>query len=186
MAVGAGQPHVEFRLGWSGLIAQAAESMGARLVIDELSRIASDGRLPSAATRSRATAEGQERDLEEGFTDPQRRPQGDQGRCAGCVSAHSTRLSHSVTFDRVCLRWRRQSTLRQDRRTWQRSLAGDCCGSWRRSSTTRAIVETWSTIGRPLHFVRGEDSSWRAPRCRHQPGQPSPSTLLVVARATAV
>ena len=36
MAVGAGQPHVEFRLGWSGLIAQAAESMGARLVIDEL------------------------------------------------------------------------------------------------------------------------------------------------------
>ena len=50
MAVGAGQPHVEFRLGWSGLIAQAAESMGARLVIDELSRIASDGRLPSAAT----------------------------------------------------------------------------------------------------------------------------------------
>ena len=66
MAVGAGQPHVEFRLGWSGLIAQAAESMGARLVIDELSRIASDGRLPSAATRSRATAEGQERDLEEG------------------------------------------------------------------------------------------------------------------------
>ena len=56
MAVGAGQPNVEFRLGWSGLIAQAAESMGARLVIDELSRIASDGRLPSAATRSRATA----------------------------------------------------------------------------------------------------------------------------------
>ena len=49
MAVGAGQPHFEFRLGWSGLIAQAAESMGARLVIDELSRIASDGRLPSAA-----------------------------------------------------------------------------------------------------------------------------------------
>ena len=49
MAVGAGQPHVEFRLGWSGLIAQAAESMGARRVIDELSRIASDGRLPSAA-----------------------------------------------------------------------------------------------------------------------------------------
>ena len=37
MAVGAGQPNVEFRLGWSGLIAQAAESMGARLVIDELS-----------------------------------------------------------------------------------------------------------------------------------------------------
>ena len=36
MAVGAGQPHVEFRLGWSGLIAQAAESMRARLVIDEL------------------------------------------------------------------------------------------------------------------------------------------------------
>ena len=35
MAVGAGQPHVEFRLGWSGLTAQAAESMGARLVIDE-------------------------------------------------------------------------------------------------------------------------------------------------------
>ena len=63
-AVGAGQPHVEFRLGWSGLIAQAAESMGARLVIDELSHIASDGRLPSAATRSRATTEGQERDLE--------------------------------------------------------------------------------------------------------------------------
>ena len=30
------QPHVELRLGWSGLIAQAAESMGARLVIDEL------------------------------------------------------------------------------------------------------------------------------------------------------
>jgi len=115
MAVGAGQPHVEFRLGWSGLIAQAAESMGARLVIDELSRIASDGRLPSAATRSRATAEGQERDLEEGFTDPQRRPQGDQGRCAGCVSAHSTRLSDSVTFHRVCLRWRRQSTLLQAR-----------------------------------------------------------------------
>ena len=78
-------------------------------------RIASDGRLPSAATRSRATAEGQERDLEEGFTDPQRRPQGDQGRCAGCVSAHSTRLSHSVTFHRVCLRWRRQSTLLQAR-----------------------------------------------------------------------
>ena len=46
MAVGAGQPNVEFRLGWSGLIAQAAESMGARLVIDELSRIASDGRCP--------------------------------------------------------------------------------------------------------------------------------------------
>ena len=36
-AVGAGQPHVEFRLGWSsGLLTQAAESMGARLVIDEL------------------------------------------------------------------------------------------------------------------------------------------------------
>ena len=35
-AVGAGQPHFEFRLGWSGLTARAAESMGARLVIDEL------------------------------------------------------------------------------------------------------------------------------------------------------
>ena len=103
------------------------------------SRIASDGRLPSAATRSRATAEGQERDLEEGFTAPQRRPQGDQGRCAGCVSAHSTRLSHSVTFHRVCLVGAgNQRCSRQDRRTWQRSLAGACCGSWRRSSTTRA------------------------------------------------
>ena len=185
MAVGAGQPHVEFRLGWSGLIAQAAESMGARLVIDELSRIASDGRLPSAATRSRATAEGQERDLEEGFTDPQRRPQGDQGRCAGCVSAHSTRLSHSVTFDRVCLvgagNQRSGKTEGRGSAAWQ--VPAVAVGEGARP---HGLVETWSTIGRPLHFVSGEDSSWRAPRCRHQPGQPPPSTLLVVARATAV
>ena len=36
MLFGARQPHVEFRLGWAGLLTQAAESMGARLVIDEL------------------------------------------------------------------------------------------------------------------------------------------------------
>ena len=79
-AVGAGQPHIEFRLGWSGLTARAAESMGARLVIDELT-VAS--RRPVVCTLQlpevSAAAEGQERDLEEGFTDPQRRPQGDQG-----------------------------------------------------------------------------------------------------------
>ena len=79
-AVGAGQPHFEFRLGWSGLTARAAESMGARLVIDELT-VAS--RRPVVCTLQlpevSAAAEGQERDLEEGFTDPQRRPQGDQG-----------------------------------------------------------------------------------------------------------
>ena len=79
-AVGVGQPHFEFRLGWSGLTARAAESMGARLVIDELT-VAS--RRPVVCTLQlpevSAAAEGQERDLEEGFTDPQRRPQGDQG-----------------------------------------------------------------------------------------------------------
>ena len=103
MAVGAGQPHVEFRLGWSGLLTQAAESMGARLVIDELiaSRrtVVCPLQLPEVERLPRAKNEI----LKKGSTDPQRRPQGDQGRCAGCVSAHSTRLSHSVTFDRVCL-----------------------------------------------------------------------------------
>ena len=54
--------------------------MGARLVINELTvalrrPVVCTLQLPEVS----AAAEGQERDLEEGFTDPQRRPQGDQG-----------------------------------------------------------------------------------------------------------
>ena len=118
MAVGAGQPHVEFRLGWSGLIAQAAESMRARLVIDELT-VAS--RRPVVCTLQlpevSAAAEGQERDLEEGFTDPQRWPQVDQGAgsmCRLCECAqHTPQPLRHLSPCVPC--WRRQSTLLQAR-----------------------------------------------------------------------
>ena len=57
----------------------------------------------AAAHRSRAAAEGQERDLVPGIADPQRRPEGDQGRCAGCLRRARACLSPSVTVDLVCL-----------------------------------------------------------------------------------
>ena len=57
----------------------------------------------AAAHRSRAAAEGQERDLVPGIPGPQRRPEGDQGRCAGCLRRARARLSPSVTVDLVCL-----------------------------------------------------------------------------------
>ena len=106
------------------------------------SRIASAGRLHSAApAKFQRLPRAKNEILKKGS---QTRSGGlratrEQGRCEGCVSAHSTRLSHSVTFDRVCLVGAgNQHCSRQDRRTWQRSLAGACCGSWRRSLTTRA------------------------------------------------
>ena len=52
---------------------------------------------------SRAAAEGQERGLDTGTSDPQRRPEGDQGRCTGCVRRERARPSPSVTVDLVCL-----------------------------------------------------------------------------------
>ena len=42
-------------------------------------------------------AEGQERGLAPGITGPQRRLEGDQGRCAGCLRRALARLSPSVT-----------------------------------------------------------------------------------------
>ena len=50
-----------------------------------------------------AAAEGQERDLVPGIPCHQRRLEGDQGRCAGCLRRAGARLSPSVTVDLLCL-----------------------------------------------------------------------------------
>ena len=60
------------------------------------------GGLPGGAG-SRAAAEGQARDLEPGISDPQRQPEGDQGRCTGGVRRARARLRPSVTVNLVCL-----------------------------------------------------------------------------------
>ena len=44
-----------------------------------------------------------ERGLVPGITGPQQRPEGDQGRCAGCLRRARAHLSPSVTVDLVCL-----------------------------------------------------------------------------------
>ena len=66
-------------------------------------RIASDCRLPSAATRSRATAEGQERDLEEGFTRPAAAASGRPGSmCRLRECAHAAHASATPSPLTVC------------------------------------------------------------------------------------
>eukprot|EP00964_Phaeocystis_antarctica_P037419 scaffold21369_cov100-Phaeocystis_antarctica.AAC.2 len=57
---------------------------------------------PAAAAGSRAAAERQARGLGTGTSDPRRRPEGDQGRCTGCVRRARARPSPSVTVDLVC------------------------------------------------------------------------------------
>ena len=54
-------------------------------------------------------------------SDPRRRPEGDQGRCAGCLRRAAARLSPSVTVDLVCLvgaGYPRCSRPARPRRTW--------------------------------------------------------------------
>eukprot|EP00964_Phaeocystis_antarctica_P066665 scaffold40338_cov37-Phaeocystis_antarctica.AAC.1 len=58
---------------------------------------------PATAAGSRAAAERQARGLDTGTSDPQQRPEGDQGRCTSCVRRERARPSPSVTVDLVCL-----------------------------------------------------------------------------------
>ena len=51
----------------------------------------------AAAHRSRAAAEGQKRDLVPGIPGPQRRPEGDKGRYAGCLDDVSITIGHSAS-----------------------------------------------------------------------------------------
>eukprot|EP00964_Phaeocystis_antarctica_P140683 scaffold105553_cov60-Phaeocystis_antarctica.AAC.1 len=57
----------------------------------------------AAAGSARAAAERQARGLDTGTSDPRRRPEGNQGRCTGCVSRERARPSPSVTVDLECL-----------------------------------------------------------------------------------
>ena len=153
-------------------------------------RIASDGRLPSAATWSRATAEGQERDLEEGFTDLQRRPQSDQGRCAGCVSAHSTRPSATPSPFTVCAFVGAGNQLCSTGKTEGRGSA-----AWQVPAVA-VVEEELEHTGQLRHGrLMVDHCISRAARIAHggrlslqPPARPAPppSTLLVVARAKAV
>ena len=75
----------------------------------------------ATAGGSRAAAEGEERGLDTGTSDPRRRPEGDQGRCAGGLRRAAARLSPSVTVDLVCLvgaGYPRCSRPARPRRTW--------------------------------------------------------------------
>ena len=112
------------------------------------SRIASAGRLHSAApAKFQRLPRAKNEILKKGS---QTRSGGlratrEQGRCEGCVSAHSTRLSHSVTFDRVCL-------LAQAINAAPGKTEGRGSAAWQvpavavgEGARPHGLVETWST-----------------------------------------